>query len=162
MAFFAKLLFRKMDALTFQVAANYVKMIAFGAALDASRKKKLPVESGELVQWSNEWLGPDFIVIQKKKTVTLFDQKHNRQWLDQPVQTFYDTLLRNSYLSIVLRKLKRGEVATIEKMAKAFSREIEAYLIDNPDGEKLASADSDLPRFDSTSILWNLWLEAAE
>jgi hypothetical protein len=162
MAFFVKLLFNKMDTLTFPTAANYVKMIAFAAALDAARKKKIPMKISEFVLWSNEWLGPDFIAVEKKRSVILFDQKHSRQWLDRPVQNFYTTLLKQSYLSIILRKLKRDELATIERMAKGFSREIELYLKANSDGVKLISEDSEVPRFDSAGILWDLWLEVAK
>ena len=160
MAFFVKLLFGKTDALTFPVAANYAKMIAFAASLDAARKGKLPMQTSELIQWANEWLGPDFIVVEKSKSVVLYDQKHNRQWLDQPVQTFYEILLRDSYLSVILRKLKRKEVAIIEQMARSFSREIEKYLKTLPDSAQGISEFDDQPHFDSTTVLWNFWIEA--
>ena len=158
MAFFAKLLFTKMDLLTFPTAANYVKMIAFAASVDAARKNKLPVQTSELIEWANEWLGPDFIALEKKHSIILFDQKHGRQWVDQPVQTFYETLLKHSYLSVILRKLKRNEVKTIEKMARAFGREIEEFLKMRSAGEKLPLGADNSPRFDSATILWNLWL----
>ena len=161
MAFLAKLLFGKMDALTFPDAANYVKMIAFAASLDAARKGKLPVQISELVQWSNEWLGPDFSVVEKSKSIVLYDKKHNRQWLDQPVQTFYEILLKNSYLSVILRRLKRKQVELIEKMARSFSREIEKYLKMLSDSTRGMSESGEQPHFDSTTILWNLWVEAA-
>ncbi len=162
MAFFAKLLFTKMDLLTFPVAANYVKMIAFAASIDAARKNKIPVTTSELIEWANDWLGPDFIAVEKKHSVILFDQKHGRQWVDQPVQTFYETLLKHSYLSVVLRKLKRNEVKTIEIMARAFSREIESFLKQHPEGTALVTETAVAPRFDSATILWNLWLETVE
>ncbi|MCD4671062.1 MAG: hypothetical protein K8R77_00230 [Anaerolineaceae bacterium] len=162
MAFFTKLLFNKTDPLSFPVAATYVKIIAFGAALDASRRNKLSIPSSELIQWANEWLGPDFSVVEKSKSVVLYDQKHQRQWLDQPIQTFYEMLMKQSYLSILLRKLKKNELATVEGMAKAFSREIESYLIEHPDLEKLVSETEDVIRFDSVGTLWTLWLQAAE
>jgi len=159
MVFFAKLLFNKMDALTFPVAANYVKIIAFGAALDAARKDKLPVDTSELIEWVNEWLGPDFIAVEKTKSVVLYDQKHGRQWIDQPVQTFYETLMKHSYLSLILRKLKRNEVKTVERMAKAFSREIEGFLNAHAVAGQVTSESEESVRFDSATFLWNLWLD---
>jgi len=155
MAFFAKLLFNKLDELTFPAAANYVKMISFAAALDAARKKKIPISISELIEWSNDWLGPDFVVREKKKSVILYDQKHNRQWLDRPVQNFYTTLLKQSYLSMILRKMKRAEVAKIESMAKAYSREIEHFVNEHQGANGF---DDGGQRLDSASILWNLWL----
>jgi hypothetical protein len=161
MAFYAKLLFSKMDALTFPVAANYAKVIAFAAALDAARKDKLPINTNALIQWANDWLGPDFTAMGKKQSVILFDQKHGRQWIDQPVQTFYETLMKHSYLSVILRKLKRDEMKTVEKMAKAFSREIEGYLSEYSNAGEVTSESKDSVRFDSAAILWKLWLDVA-
>lgn len=160
MTYLVKLLFTKMDALTFPAAANYVKVISFAASLDAARKSKLPVQISELIQWTNEWLGPDFIAVERPKSVALYDQKHQRQWLDQPVQTFYEILLKNSYLSVILRKMKKKEVAIIEKMARSFSKEIENYLNFQPPAE-LSSAGDGREYFDTTAILWNLWIEAS-
>lgn len=157
MAYFLKMLFKNHGPINFPIAASYAKLIAFGASIDAARKKKIQIGLGELIYWSNDWLGPDFEAKEEKRSVVLYDLRNEQQWINQPVQTFYDALMKQSYLSVYLRKLKKNELAIVEKMAKGFSREIEAFI--NEQGINDGGKSSD---FDSAGILWNLWLKANE
>lgn len=160
MAFFVKLLFQKRKALSFPEAAVYAKIIALGATLEASRRGKLSTPVNIILPWANEWLAPDFNLLEKKKTIVLYDLKRHLQWLDQPVQMFYDTLLNQSYLRLILQKMKRNDLKALQFMAKGFAREIENYL-DNHAGN-LTDSQEDQAYFDSNNILWKLWLQAID